>query len=192
MDFLSAKPSLPMAVTANASVTDVNRQQWSAAAAMIVHPSSLYVGLKAKRPFVEKGTPFDLDVIGCDLDGKAAPGAKIDVRAVRMDWEYKRGTYTTKEVDPQDCAVTAAAAATPCTFQTKQGGTYQITATIVRREGPREYDDAHVLGQRRRQPHRARGAARSRAAHPGFARSTPKAIRRSCSCRRRSIRPRAS
>ncbi|HEU4614578.1 MAG TPA: Ig-like domain-containing protein, partial [Kofleriaceae bacterium] len=72
MDFLSLKPAMPVSVTANASVTDVNRQTWSSAAALIVHPSSLYVGLKTKKPFVEKGQPFEIDVIGVDLDGKAA------------------------------------------------------------------------------------------------------------------------
>ena len=85
---------------------------------MIVHPSSYYVGVKTKRPFVEKGTPFDLDVIGVDLDGKAVPGAKIDVKSVRLDWEYKKGRYHTKEVDPQTCAVVAATDAVPCEFQT--------------------------------------------------------------------------
>ncbi|MGE0550897.1 MAG: DUF6049 family protein [Kofleriaceae bacterium] len=130
LDFLSVNPALPMSVTANASVTDVNRQTWSASSAMIVHPSSLYVGLKTKKPFVEKGTPFDIDVIGVDLDGKAAPGAKIEVKAVRLDWELKRGKYTTKEVDAQVCGVVAAADPVPCKFTTTQGGTYQVTATI--------------------------------------------------------------
>ena len=59
LDFLSVNPAMPMSVTANASVTDVNRQTWSASSALIVHPSTLYVGLKTKKPFVEKGTPFD-------------------------------------------------------------------------------------------------------------------------------------
>ena len=121
LDFLSVKPAMPMSVTANASVTDVNRQTWSASAALIVHPSSLYVGLKTKKPFVEKGTPFDLDVIGVDLDGKAAPGAKIEVKAVRLDWEYKKGKYTQKEVDPQTCAVIAAADAVPCSVRDEGG-----------------------------------------------------------------------
>ena len=135
LDFLSVNPAMPMSVTANAIVTDVNRQTWSASAALIVHPSSLYVGLKTKKPFVEKGTPFDLDVIGVDLDGKAALGAKIEVKAVRLDWEYKKGKYTQKEVDPQTCAVVAANDPVPCTFATKDGGTYQVTATIVDDKG---------------------------------------------------------
>ena len=109
MDYLSVDPSLPMSVTATAQVMDVNRQAWTASSAMIVHPSSLYVGLKAKRPFVDKGVPFELDVIGVDIDGKLAAGAKIDLKTVRIDWEYKHGTYKTKEVDAQSCAVTSAA-----------------------------------------------------------------------------------
>ena len=66
-----------------------------------MHPADLYVGIKTKRPFVEQGTPFDVDVIGVDLDGKAAPGAKIEITAARLDWEYKHGNYTTVERDPQ-------------------------------------------------------------------------------------------
>jgi uncharacterized protein YfaS (alpha-2-macroglobulin family) len=134
-DFLSVKPAMPMSVTANASVTDVNRQTWTSSAALIVHPSTAYVGLKTKKPFVEKGTPFDLEVIGVDLDGKVIPNAKIEVKAVRLDWEYKKGKYTQKEVDPQTCAVTAAKDPSPCTFKTDHGGTYQVTATIVDDKG---------------------------------------------------------
>ncbi|HSK00475.1 MAG TPA: Ig-like domain-containing protein, partial [Kofleriaceae bacterium] len=131
LDFLSVKPSVPMSVTASASVTDVNRQAWSASSALIVHPSERYVGLRMKKPFVEKGTPFELDVIGVDLDGKAAPGAKIDVQAVRLDWAFEDGQHRTKEVDPQPCAITAAKDPGHCKFETKQGGTYRVTATIV-------------------------------------------------------------
>jgi len=135
LDFLSLNPATPVSITANASVTDVNRQAWSASAALIVHPSSLYVGLKTKKPFVEKGTPFDLDVIGVDIDGAAAIGTKIEVKAARQDYEYKKGRYIQTEVDPQTCSVVAAKDAVPCTFQTKEGGTYKVVATIVDAKG---------------------------------------------------------
>ncbi|HEX4419482.1 MAG TPA: alpha-2-macroglobulin family protein [Kofleriaceae bacterium] len=135
LDFLSVSPAVPMAVTATATVVDVNRQALPASAQVIVHPAALYVGLKAKKPFVERGTPFALDVIGVDLDGVPAPGAKIAVRAVRLDWEYKKGRFATREVDPQTCGVTAAAAAVPCTFHTTDGGEYQVTATITDDKG---------------------------------------------------------
>ncbi len=134
-DFRSSKPAVPMSVVANASVTDVNRQTWSASAPLLVHPSSLYVGLRTARPFVEKGTPMKLDVIGVDLDGKAAPGAKIDVHTARLDWEYKNGEYKTKEVDAQDCAIVAAADPGLCEIKTAEGGEYQVTATITDSRG---------------------------------------------------------
>ncbi len=141
IDFKSAKPAVPMSVVANASVTDVNRQTWSAASTVLVHPSTRYVGLKANKPFVDKGTPFDVDVIGVDLDGNNVPGANIEVKAVRLDWQYKKGKYKTVEVDPQTCTVTTPpasparkqtdAAPVPCHFATKEGGTYKVTAIIV-------------------------------------------------------------
>jgi uncharacterized protein YfaS (alpha-2-macroglobulin family) len=135
LDFLSVNPSMPYSVSTSASVTDVNRQTWSASAMMLVHPSKYYVGLKTKKPFVEKGQPMDIDVIGVDLDGKFVPGTKIELKTVRLDWEYKKGKYTQKEVDPQTCSVVAADKPSPCQFATKDGGTYQVTATIVDDKG---------------------------------------------------------
>ncbi len=135
LDFLSVKPARTMSVTANASVTDVNRQTWSASSALLVHPSALYVGLKTTKPFVEKGTPFPIEVIGVDLDGKAAPGTPIELKTVRLDYEYKKGKIETLELDPQTCSVAAAASPAKCEFATKEGGTYQVTATIVDAKG---------------------------------------------------------
>ena len=135
MDYKSVNPATPMSVTTNAAVYDVNRQAWNASSTVIVHPSNYYVGLKTKKPFVEKGQPFDLEVIGVDLEGKMVPGAKIGLAAARLEGKYKKGRYTTEEVDPQTCAVTAAADPAPCHFTTTKGGTYQVIATIVDPQG---------------------------------------------------------
>jgi len=135
MDFASVRPAVPMSVTATAQVTDVNRQVIAASAAMIVHPSSLYVGVKTRRPFVERGMPYEVELIGVDLDGKAAPGAKIDVEVVRRDWAYEHGKLRIRDVDPQSCAVVAGKAPSPCSFQTRDGGEYQLTATVVDAQG---------------------------------------------------------
>ncbi len=135
MDYISAKPAMPFSVNANVSVSDVNRQAWNASTSIIVHPSTVYVGVKTKRPFVEKGTPFDIDLIAVDIDGKMQPGAKIEVKTTRLDWEYKNGQYKTKEVDPQTCAAVAKSDAVPCQFKTPKGGTYQLVATVVDSKG---------------------------------------------------------
>lgn len=135
LDFLSIKPAMAMSVVATASVTDVNRQMWSSSSALLVHPSSAYAGIAMKRPFVDKGTPMELGVIGVDLDGKALIGSAIEVRSVRLDWEYKKGKYKQLEKDPQTCQVTTSKDATPCTFATNLGGQYRVTATIVDAQG---------------------------------------------------------
>ncbi len=135
LDFLSARPAVPMSVSAQAVVTDVNRQAWAASSTLLVHPAEAYVGLKVARPYVDQGTPIDLSVIGVDLDGAPAPGAPIEVRAVRLDWTYQRGSYVEKELDPQTCTLTAGKDPLACQFATKEGGTYQITATILDRAG---------------------------------------------------------
>jgi len=132
LDFLSVKPALPMSVTTNATMFDVNRQSWTANETLVVHPASAYVGLKATRPFVEKGTPYELDAIGVDLDGKLVPNAKITVGAVRVEWVYEKGSYVQKEVEPQTCSATTEG---HCTFATTTGGQYKVSATITDAKG---------------------------------------------------------
>jgi uncharacterized protein YfaS (alpha-2-macroglobulin family) len=135
VDFVSVKPNVPMTVIAIAEVEDVNRQEWSAQTTFIVHPASLYVGLRPLKPFVSKGTPIDVEMIGVDLDGKTVAGARIDVQAVRLEGEFKRGEYTEKEVDPQACKAVSAAVPARCKFQTPVGGRYLVTATITDDKG---------------------------------------------------------
>src|SRR5262249_14153540 len=98
-------------------------------------PSDVYVGIKSQKPFVEKGQPIAFDVIGVDLDGKPAPGAKIALKVARLDWEYKKGKYTTKELDVQTRDLVAGKDPIAEQFPTTAGGTYQITATIVDAKG---------------------------------------------------------
>ncbi len=135
LDFVSVKPAVPMTVNAQVTIVDVNRQAWAKGTTLLVHPSTRYVGLKAKRQFVEKGTPIELETIAVDLDGKATPGQAVAVQAVREHWRYQGGKYELQELDPQDCKVVAAADAVPCSFATKEGGTYKITATVTDDQG---------------------------------------------------------
>ena len=137
LDFLSAKPARPMSVSANATVMDVNRQAWSSSTTLLVHPASDYIGLKSAKPFVTKGTPIELSVIGVDLDGKAAIGRPMEVSSARLDWTYEHGKYVKKELDAQTCTLTSAADAGKCSFNTPDGGSYEIKASITDDKGRR-------------------------------------------------------
>ncbi|HXG68554.1 MAG TPA: alpha-2-macroglobulin family protein [Blastocatellia bacterium] len=139
IDFISADPPRPYAVTAEASVTDVNRQAWSASARLLVHPAQLYVGLRSERTFVQKGEPLVVQSIVTDIDGKAIAGREIRMRAVRLDWVFEKGQWQQKEVDPQECNVRSTTDPVTCRFETKEGGTYRVTATV--------YDDRERANQ---------------------------------------------
>jgi uncharacterized protein YfaS (alpha-2-macroglobulin family) len=135
LDFLGVNPPVPMSVNANASVTDVNRQAWNASTTLLVHPAAHYVGVRAKRPYVDKGQAIEIEAIDVDVDGKAVIGKAIDVQAVRLDWKYDKGKYVETEEDVQSCALTSAADAGMCSFQTPEGGQYRITGVVTDDQG---------------------------------------------------------
>lgn len=130
MDFTSVDPPQPSTVTAEASVTDVNRQAWTASANLLVHPADLYVGIRSPRTFVQKGESLIVQSIVADLDGKLIAGREIKMRAVLMDWVFEKGEWKQQETNPQECTVRSAADPAQCRFETKEGGQYRVTATI--------------------------------------------------------------
>jgi uncharacterized protein YfaS (alpha-2-macroglobulin family) len=130
VDFGSVNPPRPSVVVAQASVTDVNRQSWTATTSMLVHPADLYVGLKSDRLFVKQGEPLAIHSIVTDLDGKIIVNREIKMRAVRLDWRQLQSEWTQVEVEPQDCTIKSAAADAKCAFKKTQGGVYHVTATI--------------------------------------------------------------
>lgn len=130
MDLLPADFPSPVKVEAEANVSDVNRQTWTASATMLVHPSNVYIGLRSPRTFVQKGQPLIIQSIATDLDGKAVPGREIQLRVVRLDRVFKKGEWSKKELDAQEHRIASAADPVECRFETKEGGEYRITAVV--------------------------------------------------------------
>ena len=144
LDFVSVNPAAPMSVVAYGTVSDVNRQAWAATTSVLVHPSTAYIGLKAKKPFVEKGQSIELDGLVVDLDGKMAPNLAYEVKAVRLEWEFEKGKYITKEVDEQTCGGTSTADPFACEFVPSEGGQYQITAVTADAKGRRNQTEMTI------------------------------------------------
>ena len=135
IDFEAMEGNRPFTVNADASVMDVNRQAWAASTNLLVHPSSLYVGLRSPRTFVEQGEPLDIEAIVTDIDGNPVAGTAVNIQAARLEWTTKDGQWVEEAVDVQNCTVTSAAAPVTCTFTTDEGGTYEITAVVTDSEG---------------------------------------------------------
>ena len=135
IDFKPVEPPQPMNIRAEATVFDVNRQAWTSRTDILVHPATLYVGLRTDRYFVEQGQPLDVDLIVPDIDGTAIPGVAVTVTAARLDWTYQAGEWREEEKDVQSCQVTSQEEPVRCTFQTPAGGSYRITARVEDDQG---------------------------------------------------------
>ena len=144
LDFRASDPPGPVVLDASVTVFDVNRQGWAAATTLLVHPADRYVGLRSDRYFVEKGDPLPVEIVVTDLDGGVDVEHEVTVRAALLDWEYKNGNWQQVEIDVQECTVSTTGASDPndpkakfatCTFDTKQGGQLQITASITDAKG---------------------------------------------------------
>lgn len=135
MDFVSVQPARAMSLTAQATVTDVNRQAWTSSTSTVVHPSSLYVGLKSDRAFVQAGEEIDVDAIVVDIDGEVKAGVEATVRASRIEYVQEKGQLVEKEKDPQTCEITSTAAPVRCSLAAKAGGSHRIVAVVVDGKG---------------------------------------------------------
>ena len=131
MEFDTTGEPRPYSILASSSVMDVNRQTWSGSTSLMVHPANLYVGLRTKRYFVDRGTPLDIDLIVTDLDGNPVVDRPIKVTAARLEWKYSKGSWREVEVDIQECTIGSKLEPVTCTFETPMGGRYQITAAVT-------------------------------------------------------------
>jgi len=131
LNFDGEKPDLPVMVSANASVTDVNRQSFGSNLELLVHPASLYVGIRSTRQYVRAGEPIDIDAIVTDIDGHAVPGRKFTITASRVESRFENGTFVDTDVDPQHCEATSSTKPVSCSIKAGIGGQYKISAVVV-------------------------------------------------------------
>jgi alpha-2-macroglobulin len=153
IDLFGSNPPRPMTVSLESTVMDVNRQAWSASTSLLVHPSSLYVGLKTERAFVLEKESIEIDAIACDIDGNLIADRTIDVRAVRLEWRRKKGAWSEEEVEARECRVTSPSRSerpAHCKLETSGGGRYLVRAAISDDRGRRNETEIElwVAGER--------------------------------------------
>jgi len=125
-----ADPPVPYAVRATATVTDVNRQTWTASAVTLVHPASIYLGLRAPRHWVARGDSIHLEMVAVDLDGRTVAGRVVEVRATARVWRERDGRWTEEVVDSgQACIRVSAREPVRCGFRAAHAGWYALAAT---------------------------------------------------------------
>jgi hypothetical protein len=133
--FTGADAPRPYTVRAEATVTDVNRQTWSASAGLLVHPSSVYAGLRTRRAWLAVGDSIDLDLIAVDVDGRPVPGRTLDVRAVRHVWRQVQGAWNETEEPAGSCTRVSEPQPVRCVFGVPVSGRYEVVATVSDAQG---------------------------------------------------------
>lgn len=134
--FLAVNPPRPTQLQAQATVTDVNRQAWSAQTSVLVHPSAHYVGLQMARSFVPAGRPVEVRALAVDIEGEAVPDTAVDLVMTRLVWGQVKGQWKEVDSDPETCTQRQRRGQpVDCSFRPRVGGQYRIEATVRDAQG---------------------------------------------------------
>ena len=129
-DFLALRPAMPVRVEAEATVTDLNRQAWSASKSLLVHPGQLYVGIRVPRRFVQPGDALRVQAIVSDVEGALQAGRKVEMSLVRQDWRRQEGRWQQADGQRRSCQLESAAQAQDCVFEELDPGTWRLRAQV--------------------------------------------------------------
>ncbi len=131
LDFDEANPARPYTIQTEANVQDVNRQSFAAAANLLVHPSTIYVGIRSPRNFVSPNEKLKIETITTDIDGKAVADKTVSIVAELHDYKYVEDEWTKVLIDKQTCEIRSTEDVASCEILAKQGGTFTIKATVL-------------------------------------------------------------
>jgi alpha-2-macroglobulin len=144
LEFISANLARPYTLKAEANVQDVNRQTFAALSNLLVHPSTLYVGIRTPKTFVKQGEKLQIETITTDIDGKAVADSNVSIIAELNDWQKIKGEWQSVVVDTQTCQITSTGDAASCEIVVKQGGTYTMKASVSDNRGRKNESELTV------------------------------------------------
>ncbi len=110
---------LPIAITAEAIVQDVNRQTVAGSMSTLVHPAEAYIGLRKPGHLVDRGERFEVQAVGVSIGGEPLKGRRMEI---------SMGTQSCERASTGKTPVS-------CTFEARRGGTHVITGEIFDRDG---------------------------------------------------------
>ncbi|WP_394832405.1 hypothetical protein LVJ94_38430 [Pendulispora rubella] len=144
IDFEAMEPAYPMNLHVEARLQDVNRQTFASSSNILVHPGSVYVGIRRARAFVRAGEVIDVATIATDIDGHAMRGRKVTVSSARLDWEQRGTEFHEVDKDVRTCEVTSADDAVHCNLPTTTGGRYRVTTWVTDDQGRKNQSEILV------------------------------------------------
>lgn len=127
----------------SATVTDENRQAISGSASFVVHPATVYVGLRSDAMVLKEGEQTSVQAVLVDLEGERVTGQPITIDVLRRDtirtavekngrWAF---SYETKDEEVSTCSITSKAVSATCDVTVDTAGTYLIRGSAKDGEG---------------------------------------------------------
>ncbi|MBI2810915.1 MAG: hypothetical protein HYX67_08820 [Candidatus Melainabacteria bacterium] len=123
----------PVDLVVNATIQDLNRQEWTQNTSVKVHPASVYVGLKKKDSTLKPNTSKVIEFVVTDTEGKVQPDYAVHLTASHNVTDDQTNEYTEKIL--QELDVPSAKEVKSCTFDFKEPGEYFVTAKVTDRQG---------------------------------------------------------
>ncbi|MBX9723701.1 MAG: hypothetical protein K2X81_20010, partial [Candidatus Obscuribacterales bacterium] len=125
----------PESVVAEGTVSDVNRQEWSDKATILVHPADVYVGVKTSKQFYHSNDPVVISSVVCDLDGKTSAGKDVHIDVLKERNVFKDNKYqdVREQISSKDFKSTDKPS--EWTLDLKEGGSIKIEAFVTDSHG---------------------------------------------------------
>ncbi|MCK6523863.1 hypothetical protein L6R49_20845 [Myxococcota bacterium] len=143
----SLKPARPVSLSLQATVTDLNRQAWTKSQDITIHPSRVYVGVRAERPFVKAGETVKTELVAVGIDGERLTGVQLNARLVLLKWEQVAGEQKEIEEEVGSCAPTSGPEPVACALKVEKGGSYRLIVTAKDAEGRPTRTDMQIYVQ---------------------------------------------
>lgn len=144
IDVTRIADALPVSITAEATVQDVNRQEWADKTTLLLHSASAYVGLKSDKQMYRADEPLKLSSIVTDIDGKLIAGAPVHLEVISETDEYKDGEYKTVKNTLVSHDLNSEGKEVSNSIKVASGGQLKIVATTTDTKGRKNKTEISV------------------------------------------------
>ncbi|MBV1859645.1 MAG: hypothetical protein KUG77_14625 [Nannocystaceae bacterium] len=145
-------PPVASTYSLSATVTDENRQAISGSASFVVHPATVYVGLRSDAMVLKEGEQTRVHAVLVDLKGERVAGKPITVDVLRREtvrtavetggrWAF---SYETRDEEVSTCNITSKAVSASCDITVDTAGTYLIRGSAKDDEGRKTRTETQV------------------------------------------------
>ncbi len=129
-----------------AEVEDLSRQRVAERVQLVVHPASLYAGVKRPNGFATAGKPLELELVAVTPAGERREATvAVEVRRREWKWIKKKGVggHWITEAEPVEekvgaCTARAGAAAGTCAVTPPKPGFHVVEASLTDEKGRRQ------------------------------------------------------